>query len=158
MVIQRFLLLTSVITNNTIENGRPVQQSLKSGRDQSVRGAVFRCFGWPFSIARPGRFHVFRATCQRGALSGYWRSTQTARQTQKFKFHFSRPNCPLSCPLDITSAPLRGSTRTASDGQKFAQLDAADPVEGGRAEQLVVEGVVPLQKSRLLVMIVGRRS
>ena len=23
--------------------------------------AVFRCFGWPFSIARPGRFHVFRA-------------------------------------------------------------------------------------------------
>jgi hypothetical protein len=37
-------------------------------------------------------------------------------------------------------------------------LDAADPVEGGRAEQLVVEGVVPLQKSRLLVMIVGRRS
>ena len=23
--------------------------------------AVFRCFGWPFSIVLPGRFHVFRA-------------------------------------------------------------------------------------------------
>jgi hypothetical protein len=30
--------------------------------------AVFRCFGWPFSIARPGRFDVFRAIIEESLL------------------------------------------------------------------------------------------
>jgi hypothetical protein len=57
LVIQRFKLLTPGITNKTIENGQPVQKTLKSGRDQSVQGgrfplfweAVFDCTPRPFS-------------------------------------------------------------------------------------------------------------
>ena len=36
--------------------------------------AVFRCFGWPFSIVLPGRFHVFRAVKKQDddARAWYW--------------------------------------------------------------------------------------